>query len=166
MPHSLGLIWAQSTEGVIGAAGTIPWLVPGEQRRFRELTDGGTVIMGRATWDSLPEKVRPLPGRENVVVTRQPSFAAPGAIVVDSPAAALAASAPDRAVWCIGGAQLYAELIGAADRLEVTEVDVAVAGDAFAPSIGADWLLAAEGAWLEAPNGVRHRFLSYRRRTP
>jgi dihydrofolate reductase len=160
----LALIWAQTTQGVIGGAGDIPWHIPGEQRRFKELTLGGTVIMGRTTWESLPERVRPLPGRDNIVVTRQPDYAAPGAVVAHSVEEALAAAAPDRQAWCIGGAQLYAQTIGFAERLEVTEVDAAFPGDAYAPPIGAEWREdAADPAsgWHESPEGLRYRFLRY-----
>ena len=81
---TLGLIWAQSPSGVIGRAGGIPWRLPEDQARFKELTLGHTVVMGRLTWESLPSKVRPLPGRRNVVVTRQADYMADGATVVGS----------------------------------------------------------------------------------
>ncbi len=81
---SLSLIWAQSTSGVIGRAGGIPWRLPEDQARFKELTGGHTVVMGRLTWESLPAKVRPLPGRRNVVVTRDEGYTADGAEVVSS----------------------------------------------------------------------------------
>jgi hypothetical protein len=80
---SVGLIWAQSTSGVIGRDNGIPWRLPEDQARFKELTMGQTVVMGRLTWESLPAKVRPLPGRKNVVVTRQAEYVADGAVVVD-----------------------------------------------------------------------------------
>ncbi|WP_022880913.1 dihydrofolate reductase [Gryllotalpicola ginsengisoli] len=163
---SLALIWAQTTAGVIGGAGAIPWHIPGEQRRFKELTAGGTVIMGRATWESLPARVRPLPGRDNIVVTRQTDFRADGATVVHSIEAALQAADPSRQAWCIGGAQLYAQTIGMADRLEVTYVELDAPGDAYAPMIGAEWRESGEGAdaaWLESPEGLRYRFARYLR---
>jgi dihydrofolate reductase len=162
----LALIWAQTTTGVIGGEGDIPWHIPGEQRRFKELTMGGTVIMGRKTWDSLPERVRPLPGRDNVVVTRSADFEAPGARVVHSVDEALAAADAAKQAWCIGGGQLYAQLIGFASRLEVTEVDLDAPGDAFAPPIGEDWREAAAEpgtGWSTSPEGLRYRFLSYLR---
>jgi len=162
----LALIWAQTATGVIGGDGDIPWHIPGEQRRFRELTTGGTVIMGRKTWDSLPERVRPMPGRDNIVVTRSADLAAPGAVVVHSVQEALAAADPAKQAWCMGGGQLYAQMIGLASRLEVTEIDADVAGDAFAPAIGADWRLASadpESGWHESPAGLRYRFLAYER---
>jgi dihydrofolate reductase len=162
----LALIWAQTTTGVIGGKGDIPWHIPGEQRRFKELTTGGTVIMGRKTWESLPERVRPLPGRDNIVVTRSDGFRAPGALVVHSVDAALDAADPAKQAWCMGGGELYAQTIAHATRLEVTEVDTDVPGDAFAPPIGAEWREAradpAEG-WHTSPEGLCYRFLSYLR---
>jgi dihydrofolate reductase len=165
-PTPLALIWAQTTTGVIGGEGDIPWHIPGEQRRFKELTMGGTVIMGRKTWDSLPERVRPLPGRDNIIVTRSADFAAPGARVAHSIEEALAAVDPAKPAWCIGGAQLYAQTIGVATRLEVTMVDLDAPGDAYAPPIGEDWRQASvdpESGWHESPEGLRYRFLSYLR---
>jgi dihydrofolate reductase len=81
---TVGLIWAQSTSGVIGRDGTIPWHLPEDLARFKTLTMGHTVVMGRRTWDSLPARFRPLPGRRNVVLTRNRGFDAPGAEVVGS----------------------------------------------------------------------------------
>src|SRR5690349_23121744 len=100
---SLGLIWAQSASGVIGRSGGIPWRLPEDQARFKELTVGHSVVMGRLTWESLPAKVRPLPGRRNVVVTRDADYRADGATVVGDLDAAL-----DSETWVIGGAQIYA----------------------------------------------------------
>ena len=166
MPAPLALIWAQTTTGVIGGQGDIPWHIPGEQRRFKELTLGGTVIMGRKTWDSLPERVRPLTGRDNIVVTRRVDFTAPGAVVVHSVEQALDTADPAKPAWCMGGGEIYAQLISHASRLEVTEVELDVAGDAFAPRIGAEWRQAsvdpAEG-WHTSPEGLRYRFLSFSR---
>ena len=99
----VGLIWAQSTSGVIGRGGGIPWRVPEDQARFKELTMSHTVVMGRRTWESLPAKVRPLPGRRNVVLTRQTDFLADGAMVVQSLDAALAESD----LWVVGGEYVY-----------------------------------------------------------
>jgi dihydrofolate reductase len=162
----LALIWAQTTTGVIGGEGDIPWNIPGEQRRFKQLTLGGTVIMGRKTWDSLPERVRPLPGRDNIVVTRSDSFEAPGARVAHSVAEALALADPAKQAWCIGGGQLYAQTIEFADRLEVTEVDLDAPGDAYAPPVREDWRQASvdpESGWNASPDGLRYRFVTYLR---
>jgi dihydrofolate reductase len=163
---ALAMIWAQTVTGVIGGEGDIPWHIPGEQRRFKELTMGGTVIMGRKTWESLPARVRPLPGRDNIVVTRSADFSAPGARVAHSVDEALELADPTKQAWCIGGGQLYAQLIDVASRLEVTEVDAAFPGDAYAPPIGEAWREASvspESGWSESADGLRYRFVTYLR---
>ena len=129
----IGLIWAAATGGVIGAGGTMPWHVPEDLAHFKEVTLGAPVVMGRKTWDSLPERFRPLPGRRNIVVTRDPSWAADGADRAGSIDAALelAAEADPDWIWVIGGGELFAALIDRAHRLEVTELDLIVPdGDA------------------------------------
>jgi dihydrofolate reductase len=157
---SVNLIWAQSANGVIGADGTLPWRIPEDLAHFRELTDGGTVIMGRATWESLPPRFRPLPGRRNVVLSRAPSYDAPGATVVTSLSDALA-GADDAEVWIGGGAAVYAAALSRADRLCVTDVDLVVDGDVSAPQIPADWVEVwrdpAEG-WHTSSTGIRYRW--------
>ena len=115
--------------------------------------------MGRKTWDALPERFRPLPGRENIVITRQQDWTAEGARrAADLPAAVRGL---DR-VWIIGGAEIFRQMIGEADRLEVTELDLAVEGDAHAPD-RAGWRLADEGQWQMSRTGIRYRFLGYER---
>lgn len=146
------LIWAQARGGVIGYEGGMPWHVPADLAHFKELTMGGTVIMGRKTWDALDPRFRPLPGRRNIVVTRDPSWSAEGAEVVHE--------IPEDG-WIIGGAELFAATIDRADGLEVTELDIDVPGDTWAPPIGASWV-AEPTEWRES-NGVRYRFLSYGR---
>lgn len=131
---SLNLVWAQTPAGVIGADGRIPWHVPEDQARFRRLTTGHAVVMGRATWQSLPPRVRPLPGRRNVVLSRDPAFAAPGAEVARSFADALALVG-DAEAWVIGGRAVLDAALPVADRAEVTLVDLDVAGDACAPRL-------------------------------
>ena len=157
----LGLIWAQSTSGVIGRDGGIPWQLPEDLARFKEVTKGHTVVMGRRTWDSLPAKVRPLPGRRNIVVTRQNNFVAEGAMVVGSLDDALA----DSQIWVIGGGQIYALALPRADRCDVTEVDVDIPrddGDAIAPVLDEAWV-GTPGEWQTSDAGVRYRFHSYHR---
>ena len=110
---TVGLIWAQSPSGVIGRAGGIPWRLPEDLARFKELTMGHTVVMGRLTWESLPPKVRPLPGRRNVVVTRQADYMAEGATVVGSLDEALT----DDVTWVIGGEQIYTLALPVADPM-------------------------------------------------
>ncbi len=157
---SLALIWAEARDRVIGADGGIPWRLPEDMRRFRELTSGSPVIMGRRTWDSLPERFRPLPGRVNVVVTRQPGWSAPGAQVAHTVEEALALCADADTTWVMGGAQLYAAAIPLADRVEVTEVELDVDGDTRAPALGPEWTPHA-GDWLESAGGLRYRFVTY-----
>ncbi|MCG5433828.1 dihydrofolate reductase [Mycobacterium sp. MYCO198283] len=154
------LIWAQSTSGVIGRAGDIPWRLPEDQARFKELTVGGTVVMGRLTWESLPRSVRPLPGRRNVVVTRDAAYDAPGADVVDS----LDGISGDD-VWVIGGAQIYGLALPHAARCEVTEVDVDLPrqdADAVAPVLDDSWI-GTVGDWRVSTSGLRYRFHSFTR---
>ena len=115
----------------------IPWRLPEEQQHFKSLTMGATVVMGRGTWESLPASVRPLPGRRNVVVTRQESYDAPGAEVVSSLEDALARADGD--VWVIGGASIYEQALPLADRVVRTRVHLQVEGDTHAPVLGADW---------------------------
>ena len=155
----LGLIWAEAHGGVIGAEGGMPWHVPEDLAHFKEVTLGSPVVMGRKTWDSLPERFRPLAGRENIVITRQQDWSADGArraATVEEAVRGL-----DR-VWIIGGAEIFRQVIGDADRLEVTELDLEVDGDAYAPS-KAGWRLIDEGEWQTSRSGVRYRFLGYGR---
>ncbi|BBZ34225.1 dihydrofolate reductase [Mycolicibacterium confluentis] len=155
---SLSLIWAQSTSGVIGRDNGIPWRLPEDQARFKELTLGHAVVMGRLTWESLPAKVRPLPGRRNVVVTRQADYMAEGADVVTS-----LQDAPLDDAWVIGGAQIYAAALPLANRCEVTEIEIDLRredDDAVAPVLDDTWRGTA-GDWLTSASGLRYRFLSY-----
>jgi dihydrofolate reductase len=157
----VGLIWAQSTSGIIGRGGSIPWNVPEDLTRFKELTVGHTVVMGRRTWESLPAKVRPLPGRRNVVLTHCTRFAADGAAVVHSLADAL--TEPD--TWVIGGEQIYALALSRANRCEVTEIDIDLPrddGDAVAPVLDATWI-GTPGEWQVSRAGLRYRVHSYHR---
>ncbi|AAT88864.1 dihydrofolate reductase [Leifsonia xyli subsp. xyli] len=158
---SIALIWAQARNRVIGAGGTMPWRLPEDLRHFRELTGGEPVVMGRRTWESLPDRFRPLPGRRNIVVTRQEGWNAPGAEVAHALPGALSAASDDT-VWVIGGGELYRQALPLADRVEVTEIDLAVAGDTPAPALGPEWH-AQPTPWLTAENGMRYRFLRYLR---
>ncbi|MDQ1608175.1 MAG: dihydrofolate reductase [Microbacteriaceae bacterium] len=161
----IALIWAEASGGVIGKAGTIPWYLPEDFAHFKELTLGGTVIMGRKTWDSLPERFRPLPDRVNIVVTRQTEWNADGALTAESADEAIEL-AGDRAVWIIGGAEIFARVIQRADRLEVTEIRADVDGDTFAPPIDASWRPAVrdpETGWHTSRTGLDYRFIRYER---
>ena len=153
------LIWAQSSSGVIGRDGGIPWHVPEDLAHFKELTMGHTVVMGRRTWESLPPKFRPLPGRRNVVLTRNPHYRAEGADVITSPEAIPADS------WVIGGSEVYHLAMPAATRCEVTEVEVDLRledEDALAPLLDESWV-GTSGDWQDSSSGLRYRFHSYLR---
>jgi len=161
---TIGLIWAQSASGVIGRAGAIPWHLPEDMARFKKLTMGHTVVMGRRTWESLPARFRPLPGRRNVVLTRQGDYMVQGAEVVTSLDQALA----DNDGWVIGGAEIYPLALPYAARCEVTEVDLHLPrqdDDAVAPVLDEGWL-AEDGDWQVSDNGLRYRFSSYQRIWP
>jgi dihydrofolate reductase len=155
---TVGLIWAQATSGVIGRDNGIPWRLSEDQARFKQLTMGHTVVMGRLTWESLPAKVRPLPGRKNVVVTRQTDFMAAGADVVGSLEEAIA----DDEAWVIGGEQIYTCALPFATRCEFTEIEIDLRredGDALAPVLDQSWH-GSIGDWQDSRSGLRYRFHS------
>jgi dihydrofolate reductase len=130
----VSLVAAVARNGVIGAAGGIPWRIPQDARRFRAITMGHPVVMGRRTWDSLPDRFRPLPGRRNVVVTRNAAWDGVDAERAASLADALGLLDGEARVFVIGGGELYAEALPLADELLLTEIDVDHAGDTFFPS--------------------------------
>jgi dihydrofolate reductase len=161
----IALIWAEASGGVIGNAGTMPWHLPEDFAHFKELTLGGAAIMGRKTWDSLPERFRPLPDRVNIVITRQTDWSTDGALPATSTAEAIEL-AGDRTVWIIGGAQIFDQAIERADRLEVTEIHADVEGDTFAPRIDASWkptVRDPEAGWHTSRTGLEYRFIRYER---
>ncbi|MET0812234.1 MAG: dihydrofolate reductase [Microbacterium sp.] len=157
MAQHVGLVWAEARGGVIGADGGMPWHVPEDLAHFKAVTLGAPVIMGRRTWESFPDRFRPLPGRRNIVVTRNPDWSADGAEHAASLDAALGLAGDGR-IWVIGGGALFREAIGGADLLEVTELDLDVDGDTFAPS-RAGWSVVEEGEWMLSRTGIRYRFL-------
>ena len=165
MATRLHLIFARAANGVIGANNTLPWHLPEDLAHFKRHTLGCPVIMGRKTWDSLPPKFRPLPGRLNVVVTRQSEWQAHGAQAAASLQDALAhcADAPD--AWVIGGAQIYAQALPLAHSVVVTEIDLQVQGDAFAPELGSAWREASRQSHVSA-TGLAYSFVHYQRATP
>jgi len=158
----LGLIFARAANGVIGKDNRLPWHLPEDLAHFKAVTMGCPVIMGRKTWDSLPPKFRPLPGRRNLVVTRQPGWQAQGAEACASLQDALARSGPAEQVWVIGGAQLYAQAEPLASVAEVTELELHVEGDAHAPALGAGWHETLRQRHVSA-TGLRYSFVTYRR---
>jgi len=131
---SLSLIAAVARNGAIGKDNTLLWREPEDQKHFRRVTMGCPVIMGRKTWDSLPARFRPLPGRRNVVVTRDAAWRAEGAEAVASIDAALALLAGTDKAFVIGGAEIYALAMPLADELVLTEIDADLEGETFFPN--------------------------------
>lgn len=151
----LTLVAAVAKNGVIGRDGALPWRLSSDMKRFKAATMGKPVLMGRKTWDSLPRK--PLPGRPNLVLSRDPAFRAEGAWSYSkldaflSAAAAMAESAGVDEMCVIGGSLLYAETLPLAERIILTEVDLEPEGDAFFPRLDpAQWV---EVSREEAPRG-------------
>jgi dihydrofolate reductase len=155
----IGLVWAQSANGVIGRDGALPWHLPEDMAHFRSLTAGATVLMGRRTWESLPPRFRPLPGRRNLVLSRTPRSGPgwEGAETFPDLAQALAAASGD--VWVIGGAAVYRAALPYADRIVVTEIRERFEGDTHAPDVGR--APDEVGEWQESRTGLHHRFLTW-----
>ena len=157
---TIKLIYARSANGVIGKNGTMPWHLPEDLAHFKRLTQGSPVVMGRKTWDSLPARFRPLPGRSNIVITRQADWQDHGAQRAASLEQALQLAGAAADVWVIGGAQIYAQAEPLAQRIEVTEIAQDFDGDAFAPLLGPQWEEVARQDMLAA-NGLNISFVSY-----
>jgi dihydrofolate reductase len=157
---ALVVAWA-GPERVIGRDGGLPWHLPSDMKHFRELTTGGTVVMGRRTWESIPEKFRPLPGRRNIVLSsRAPSL--DGAEVYDSLESALAAAGTD--AYVIGGGATYEETLPLADRVYATEIAGAVAGDTFFPALDAAAWAVSSASEPVVENGHEFTIKVYERR--
>ncbi|WP_411885166.1 dihydrofolate reductase [Polaromonas sp. YR568] len=154
------MIFARAANGVIGHNNAMPWHLPEDMARFKRLTTGRPVIMGRKTWDSLSPKFRPLPGRTNVVITRQQDWKEAGAETAASLADALAQCAAAEEVWIMGGAQIYAQAVPLADRIEVTEIAQDFEGDAYAPQLGPEWREVAREDHVST-NGLKFSFVTY-----
>ena len=161
---TIALVVARANNGVIGNKGAIPWRIAEDMRRFKALTLGKPVIMGRKTWDSLPKK--PLPGRTNIVVTRDRAFAAEGAVVVHDIGEALARADGENPseIAVIGGAEIYAAALPLANRIHLTEVAADFDGDATLPPFD-------PAAWHETsrevhvtPEGLSYAFVTLERR--
>ncbi len=164
MPR-INLIYARAANGVIGKDGMMPWHLPEDLAHFKQLTHGCPVIMGRKTWDSLPPRFRPLPGRTNIVITRNASWQADGAQRVASLDEGLAQAGNAPEIWVIGGAQIYAQAEPLASRAEVTEIAQDFEGDAYAPTLGPDWVADAREELVSA-TGLALSFVRYLRPVP
>ena len=160
----IALIYARAANGVIGKNGALPWHLAEDMAHFKQLTQGSAVIMGRKTWDSLPPRFRPLPGRTNIVVTRQSDWQADGARRASSLADAVAQCDGEQTVWVIGGAQIYAEALSLADCVEVTEIAQDFDGDAYAPVLGPEWVETAREHHVST-NGLPFSFVTRVRRS-
>ena len=161
-PAGLAVIAAVAANGVIGAHNAMPWSLPGDLRHFRSLTTGHRVVMGRKTWESVG---KPLRDRENVIVTRDAAFRAPaGCIVARTFDEALQSPALPLPVFCIGGAQLYAEALPRADRLYLTEIDATFEGETRMPAIDFDeWTELSRRDELDTATGIHYAFVEYSR---
>ena len=164
----IALIYARAANGTIGKDGAMPWHLPEDLAHFKRLTTGCPVVMGRKTWDSLPARFRPLPGRCNIVVTRQSDWSQNGVQRASSLRKALqiaeqqsnGSGGDGGTVWIMGGAQIYAQALPLADRVEVTEIAQDFDGDAFAPVLGPEWEQAARESHVGA-GGLPFSFVRY-----
>ena len=178
------MVWAQARGGVIGDGRDMPWHIPEDLAFFKKATLGRPVVMGRATWESLPERFRPLPGRRNIVCTRDAGWSADGAERAGSVEEALEKAGTDAVV--MGGGQIYAAALDSADECLVTEIDAHAPGSVRAPDLGGGvpdsaWELVEVGEWITDPRSrvdgpdddnddnaaespIRHRHTVWRRR--
>ena len=157
------IIAAVAKNRVIGKDNTLIWNIPEDMAHFKALTSGQTVIMGRKTWESLPPRFRPLPGRRNIVISRNPAYDAPGATLAGSLEEAVRLAQDDAEVFVIGGAEIYRQALPLAQRLYLTEVARDFDADAFFPEFSAsDWTeisrsTAKNGAGLDFTFAVYQR---------
>jgi dihydrofolate reductase len=161
----VSLVAAVAHGGVIGRGGVIPWRIPEDAQHFRALTMGHPVVMGRRTWDSLPSRFRPLPGRRNVVVTRNAAWQVDGAERAPSLADALDLLQGAPQVFVIGGGQLYAEALPLADELLLTEIDADIEGDTFFPEWDRAKFAERSRERHVSEAGIPFSLVSYARRT-
>jgi len=161
----LSLIAAVARNGTVGIDNHLPWHLPQDMAHFRATTQGCPVIMGRKTWDSLPERFRPLPGRHNIVVTRQQDWLAAGAAVAHDLHAALAAASPAPKVFVIGGAALFVAAMPLVDELVLTEIDADFDGDVHFPAWPREQFteLKRERHAAATPTGFGFSFVTYQR---
>ena len=161
---TISIIVAASDNNVIGRGNDLPWRLPTDMKYFKEKTLGKKVIMGRKCWDSIPEKFRPLPNRENIVVTRDFSFKAKDSLVVHDYEMLLSATKYDKSdieTFVIGGAEIYKIAFNYADRLYLTRIEGEVEGDVYLEGFNEnDWLLKEQSQVIEE-NGFKYRFMVY-----
>lgn len=156
----LNLIYARARNGVIGVNNQLPWHLPEDLAHFKRMTLGHPVLMGRKTWDSLPPRFRPLPGRVNAVLTRNENFNENGIHRFHDLREALTFFEDQAEVWVIGGAEMYALALPYAQRIVVTEIDADFEGDAYAPILGAQWQELGRELHVSA-SGLPFAFVTY-----
>ena len=158
------LIWAEANHRVIGTEGTLPWHLPEDLAHFRHQTRHQTVVMGRTTWESLPATVRPLPGRNNIVLSRNnTSNMFPGARHANTVDAVLV-DHPE--IWVIGGASIYKAFLPYAAHIMRTRIDVTIDGDTYAPALDSDeWHTETVTDWTTSVTGVRYQIEELTRNT-
>jgi dihydrofolate reductase len=156
----LHLIYARAANGAIGRNGVMPWHLPEDLAHFKRTTLGCPVIMGRKTWESLPPRFRPLPGRTNVVVTRQRDWQADGAKVAHSLEEAIRLCGDVSDAWIVGGAEIYAQALPLASTAVVTEIEASYDGDAYAPQFGPEWKETARERHVSS-TGLKFSFVTY-----
>ena len=161
----LGLIYARSRNGVIGKDNAMPWHLPEDLAHFKRTTLGAPVIMGRKTWDSVPPRFRPLPGRRNIVVTRDAQWQAPGAERVASLDEAIALVAGEPQAWITGGAEIFRLALPRAHMAVVTEIEADIEGDVQAPGLGDNWREVARERHVAA-TGLPYSFVTYQNTRP
>jgi dihydrofolate reductase len=147
----LAAVVAYGANRVIGVDGGLPWHLPSDMKFFRELTTGHAVLMGRSTYESIPERFRPLPGRRNLVLSRDPSYAPAGAEVFHTLEAAVEACGGD--AFVIGGGATYEAAMAIMDRIYATEVEASPDGDTYFPELGPEWQLVEEHPRVVEENG-------------
>lgn len=165
---AIGMIWAQDANGLLGTGTGMVWRVPADFAHFKQTTMGNPVIMGRASWEALGDAA-PLPGRKNIVITHKPMYHAPGAEVANSlEDAIMLARWSSNQIWIAGGGQVYAEAMGIADELIVTDLDMAFeAGDkaVYAPRISPrQWTVdpsRSDSEWREKSGDARWKVTTY-----
>lgn len=150
----ISIVVAMARNGVIGRDNGLPWHLPDDLGWFRDVTMGKPVIMGRKTYESIPPRFRPLPGRHNIVITRQANYAAPGATAVASPQAALTAAADADEIMVAGGSSVYTAFLPQTGRIYLTQIDADVDGDAYFPVV--DWSQWRERFRAAHPADERH----------
>jgi len=163
MNPRVSLIVAMAKNRVIGINNTLPWHLPADLKRFKALTMGHHIVMGRKTFESIG---KPLPGRTSVVVTRNAAYSAPEVIAVNSLEAAISACGDDNEIFVIGGAELYLQAIALADRIYLTEIDADIHGDAYFPEFKrSEWLeLSRETHSQLEPQPLQYQFVVYHRK--